>query len=55
MFARNFIITKHISVYLVTQSILILTKLHHLDYNKPHVLTAYGTFLFSLCFCLGED
>ena len=45
MFARNFIITKHISAYLITQSILILTKLHHLDYNNPHVLTAYGTFL----------
>ena len=45
MFTRNFIITKHISTYLITQSIHILTELNHLDYNNPHVLTAHGTFL----------
>ena len=45
MFTRNFIITKHISTYIITQSIRILTELHHLDDNNPHGLTAHGTFL----------
>lgn len=38
MLARIVIIIKHTSAYLITQYTLILTELHHTDYNNPDVL-----------------